>query len=73
MLAAEVYDEAYVAISQVALDEGIEIYELPEDEQARWHEVGDTVIDGWIADREADDVPAQEMFDRMQEIKANYE
>jgi len=73
LLAAEVYDEAYVAISQVALDEGIEIFELPEDELARWHEVGDSVIADWIAEREDGGVPAQEMFDRMQEIKAGYE
>ncbi len=73
LLAAEVYDEAYVAITQKAQDEGIEIYELPEDELANWHEIGQQVTDEWIAAREADGVPAQEMYDRMQEIKAGYE
>jgi TRAP-type transport system periplasmic protein len=72
LVAGQVYDDAYVAISQVAVDEGIEIYELPEDELARWHEVGQTVTDEWIAAREAEGVPAQQMYDDMQEIKAGY-
>jgi TRAP-type transport system periplasmic protein len=73
LVAAEVYDEAYVAIFQKAMDEGIEIYELPEDELARWHEIGQQVTDEWIAAREANGVPAQDMYDRMQDIKAGYE
>lgn len=73
MMAAQVYDEAYVAISQKAVEEGIEIYELPEEELARWHEIGQQVTDAWIAAREGEGVPAQEMYDSMQEIKAGYE
>ena len=71
--AAEVYDEAYEAVYQIAIDEGIEIYVLPDGELARWHEIGQQVTDEWIAAREADGVPAQDMFDDMQEIKAQYE
>lgn len=73
LMAAEVYDDAYVAISQKAVEEGIEIYDLPEDEQARWEEIGQQVTDEWIAAREAEGVPAQDMYDRMREIKAGYE
>lgn len=73
MLAAEVYDQAYVTVFQKALDEGIEIYELPPDELDRWHEIGQQVTDTWIAEREADCIPAQDMYDAMQEIKAGYE
>lgn len=73
LMAAEVYDAAYVAISEKAVAEGIEIYELPDEELARWQEIGQQVTDDWIAAREAEGVPAQEMFDRMQEIKADYE
>lgn len=69
----EVYDGAYTAITEVAMEEGVEFLELSDDELARWHEVGDQVIADWIAEREAAGVPAQEMFDRMQEIKAQYE
>lgn len=72
LMAAEVYDQAYDAISQKAVDEGIEIYELPPDELANWHTIGQEVTDAWIAEREAEGVPAQEMFDAMQEIKAQY-
>ncbi len=73
LVAAEVYDQAYVAIFQKAMDEGIEIYELPEDELARWHEIGQQVTDEWIAAREDAGVPAQDMYDRMQDIKAGYQ
>jgi len=73
LLAAEVYDQAYETVFQIALDEGIEIYELPPDELDRWHEIGQGVTDEWIAAREAEGVPAQDMYDAMQEIKAGYE
>ncbi|MBW3666976.1 MAG: TRAP transporter substrate-binding protein [Actinobacteria bacterium] len=72
MAASVTYDDAYAAISQKAVDEGIEIYELPPDELARWHEVGQQVTEEWIAEMEGRGVPAQEMFDRMQEIKAEH-
>lgn len=73
LLAAEVYDDAYVAISEQAVAEGIEIYELPADELTRWHDIGAEVTADWIAALEADGIPAQDMYDSMQEIKAGYE
>lgn len=72
-VAAEVYDQAYATVFQKAIDEGIEIYELPPDELANWQAIGQQVTDEWIAEREATGVPAQQMFDDMQEIKAQYE
>lgn len=72
LVGGEVYDGLYDVVLQQALDEGIEIYELPEEELDRWHEVGQTVIDAWIAEREAAGIPAQEMFDRLQDIKAGF-
>lgn len=71
--AAEVYDAAYTTVFQKAIDEGIEIYTLPEDEQANWVEIGQGVTDTWIAEREAEGVPAQDMYDAMQELKAQFE
>jgi len=72
LVAAQVYDDAYVAISQKAVDEGIEIYELPAEELANWQAIGEQVSETWIAEREGAGVPAQEMYDAMQEIKADY-
>lgn len=72
-VAAQVYDEAYVTVYQKAIDEGIEIYELPADELDVWHTFGQGVSDQWIAAQGAEGVPAQEMYDDMQEIKAQYE
>jgi TRAP-type C4-dicarboxylate transport system substrate-binding protein len=68
-----VYDGAYAAISERAVEEGVEVLELTDDELARWHELGDQIVAEWIAEREGEGIPAQEMFDRMQEIKAQYE
>ncbi|MGH8945988.1 MAG: TRAP transporter substrate-binding protein [Acidimicrobiia bacterium] len=73
LTAGDVYDAAYVSITDVAIEEGIEFVELTDDELAPWHEVGAQVVEEWIAEREAEGVPAQDMFDRMQEIKAQYE
>lgn len=70
--AAEVYDGLYTAVTEIALGEGVEELEIAEDELARWHEVGEQVVADWIAERESGGVPAQDMFDRMQELKAQY-
>jgi hypothetical protein len=59
-------------VFQKAIDEGIEIYELPEDELANWQAIGMQVTDEWIAGLEGQGVPAQQMYDDMQEIKAQY-
>ena len=72
LLAAEVYDGLYDRVSAIAVEEGIEKYVLPADELARWQEVGGQVTDEWIAEREGEGIPAQAMYDRMQEIKAEH-
>ena len=72
LVAGQVYDDAYAAISAKAVSEGIEIYELPADELANWRAIGEQVTESWIAELEAAGVPAQEMYDAMQEIKADF-
>lgn len=71
--AAQTYDAAYVTVAGIAEEEGIETYILPDEEMVRWQEVGQGVIDTWLGEMEAAGIPAQEMFDQMQEIKAQYE
>jgi TRAP-type C4-dicarboxylate transport system substrate-binding protein len=66
--AATVYDGAYASVSAIAVEEGVEKLILPEDELARWHALGDVVIAAWIAERDAEGLPGQAMFDRMQEL-----
>ena len=68
----DVYDGAYAAITQRAIEEGVEILELTDEELAPWHELGDQVIAEWIAEREGQGVPAQDMFDRLQELAAQF-
>ena len=72
LVAAQVYDDAYANVSQIALDEGLEQYVLPAEELARWKEVGQGVTDQWIAEQEANGVPAQAMYDDMQTIKQGF-
>ena len=71
--AGEVYDGAYERVKVLAAEAGIITNVIAGDELDRWHEVGATVTANWIAEQEEQGVPAQEMFDRMQEIKADYE
>ena len=73
MLGGEVYDGAYAAISERAEEEGIEKYDLPADELARWHAIGEEIAAGWLADMEAAGIDGQAIFDRMQELAAENE
>lgn len=69
--AAEVYDEEYEQVQASLADEGIEVVELDDAELDRWRQAGQVVVDGWIADREAEGAPGQEMYDRLTELVAN--
>ena len=68
-----VYDGAYNAISLRAEEEGIEKYDLPADELARWHAIGEEIAAQWIADMDAAGIDGQAIFDRMQELAAENE
>jgi TRAP-type C4-dicarboxylate transport system substrate-binding protein len=46
-------------------DNGVESVELSAAEADRWREAVQPVYDQWIAEREADGVPGQQMFDRV--------
>ena len=49
-----------------------ELYNLPEDEAAKWREAVKPVYDKWIEEREAKGLPAREFFNDMLEIAAKY-
>jgi TRAP-type transport system periplasmic protein len=46
-------------------EHGVESVELSEEEFDRWRAAVQPVLDGWIAEREADGVPGQQMADRI--------
>jgi TRAP-type transport system periplasmic protein len=46
-------------------EHGVESVELTEEEFARWRAAAQPVLDQWIAEREADGVPGQQMADRI--------
>ncbi len=48
------------------------VYELPEDEFQRWVEAVQPVYDLWIKDKEAQGLPAQAVFDDVQQLADKY-
>jgi TRAP-type C4-dicarboxylate transport system substrate-binding protein len=68
MRAAEVYEEEHKVVGDKLADEGIELATLEGQELERWLAAGEEVAQTWIAAREDEGAPAQDMYDRMQEI-----
>lgn len=68
-LSLRLADAHDAAADEVAADywpeHGVESIELSEDEFARWREAVQPVFDQWIAEREAEGAPGQEMADRI--------
>lgn len=64
--------EAYSASEQAGfqrLDEaGIEVYRLTDEERDQWRAQAQPVHDNWIAQREAEGLPAQAVYDIMMEF-----
>ena len=48
---------------------GIEIYNVPDSELARWAAEVDSLIQAWINDNEAKGLPAQKVYDEVQKLK----
>ncbi|MGI9598366.1 MAG: TRAP transporter substrate-binding protein, partial [Acidimicrobiales bacterium] len=65
---AEAFDAANEASFELVESEGIQLTELTGEELDRWIEAGNTVAENWISDGEAEGLPAQAMYDRMQEL-----
>ena len=49
-----------------------EIYNLPDDEIAKWSEAVEPVVEEWITEREDKGLPAQAFYDDMLQIAAKY-
>ena len=64
--AAEVYDEEGRVVRDKLDAEGIEVESLGGSELEAWREVGEEIASGWVAAREAEGAPAQEMYDVLQ-------
>ena len=48
------------------------IYDLPENEKARWKEALQPVVDGWVADMEAQGLPGKDMVEDITELLEKY-
>ncbi|HLS66740.1 MAG TPA: TRAP transporter substrate-binding protein, partial [Pseudogracilibacillus sp.] len=67
----EIFDEySEEAIAKLE-EEGIEMYELSDDELAEWSEFINPTIDNWIEEVSGKGLPAQEIYDRAVELSGN--
>jgi TRAP-type transport system periplasmic protein len=62
------YDSGYEDIFASLPDEGVEVVELDEAELAEWRAIGEEVIEEWIEEREADGLPAREIYEATLEL-----
>ena len=67
----QLYDEENKKATELMQDVGAEVIELPDAELERWNETVAVVVERWIDDREAQGLPAQELYDQMMEIAGN--
>lgn len=67
--AADAYDTAHANVVQQHDDWGLDVYTV--DDLGPWQDAAQNVVDDWIAAREGDGMPGQEMYDRILEISGN--
>ncbi|MCK1983593.1 MULTISPECIES: TRAP transporter substrate-binding protein [Peribacillus] len=70
-LSGEVFDLSSKEGLEKANIEGIQIYELPEEELRRWEEITQPIIDNWIDDMNSQNLPGQEVYNRLIELTEN--
>jgi TRAP-type C4-dicarboxylate transport system substrate-binding protein len=59
----QVYDADAEAGMEMAIEEGVEIVELSDDELAEWEVALEPMVQGWIDDMESQGLPGQEVYD----------
>lgn len=69
MVGAETYDAEREAVVQRYDEWGMEVAEV--DDMTPWEEAGQVVVDDWIDTQEANGLPGQAIYDRLQEILGN--
>lgn len=60
--------EDYAALTEA----GLEVYDLSSEERTRWYDTGKQVTDAWVAEKEAEGLPIQEMLDVIERVKQLY-
>ncbi|GAB3063882.1 TRAP transporter substrate-binding protein [Virgibacillus ainsalahensis] len=61
--AGQVYDADSEAGMEMAIEEGVEIIELSDDEMAEWETALEPMVQEWIDDMESQGLPGQEVYD----------
>lgn len=70
--AGTAYDAAGKVGLQTAQDAGLDIYELPAGELAKWREALAGIHSQWVADMEAKGLPGQEIYDEAVRLAEKY-
>lgn len=65
---AEAYDAIQADLQPEFEELGLEVHELSDDEVEEWRAATAPVVDEWLATAEAEGAPAEEMYERLQEI-----
>jgi TRAP-type C4-dicarboxylate transport system substrate-binding protein len=67
--AGAVYDEDGELGWKQAIDAGIEVYELSDDEKAEWEKALQPVYSKWIHEMEAKGLPGKEVYEEAVRLK----
>lgn len=72
VIGGELADEQAASGVEFAREGGIEFVELSDEEEARWDERLDPIVNDWIEEMESQGLPGQEVVDRMLELRDEF-
>ena len=67
-LSGKVFDQSSKDGLETAKNEGIQIYEIPEEELSRWKDRTQPIIGNWIDNMNSRNLPGQEIYDRLKAL-----
>lgn len=67
----KIFDQFRKNATEEAIEKGVEIYELGDDELDKWKKYINPTIENWINDVEEKGLPGQEVYDRAEELSDN--
>lgn len=69
---AEIYDDLYNVGYETMVREGMEIYELTDEDKKEFQSHVDEIVNGYIEELEAEGIPAQQVYDDMIKYRDSY-
>ena len=71
--AGVLWDEDERAAREKAIEAGVEVVSLDEQQLSKWQEATQPVLEAWVERMHAEGLPGQEMLDRARELIEKYE